>query len=84
MFLDQYHVMTLEFHYYQDDCKYSYVEAQKQMIDSNGTLVGEDGSPILTKFGLEDYQKDESSISPMSAFNREDIQNLKDQGLNIV
>lgn len=29
-----------------------------------------DGEPITTKFGLEEYQKDESSTSQMSTFDR--------------
>ena len=33
MFLDQYHVVTLEFHYYQNDCKYSVLDAQIENID---------------------------------------------------
>lgn len=84
MFLDQYHVVTLEFHYYQNDCKYSVLDAQIENIDENGDLIDEQGNQVANKFAIEKYQKDPASIHPMSAFNREDIINYVDSGDNMI
>jgi hypothetical protein len=77
-------VLTLEFHYYQNDCKYSTLEPQNETIDKNGDLIDEQGNPVINKFALEKYQKDQSSIHPMSAFDREDIVNFIDSRDNIL
>jgi hypothetical protein len=55
MFLDQYHVLTLEFHYYQNDCKYSTLEPLNETIDKNGDLIDEQGNQVKNKFALEKY-----------------------------
>lgn len=70
MFLDQYHIVTLEYHYYQNDCKYSTLDAENESIDLNGNLIDGDGERISHKLGTENYLKNEKKPHPMSSFDR--------------
>ena len=46
MFLDQYNVVTLEYHYYQDDCKYTYLDLCNEHWNEEGKLVDADGEKV--------------------------------------
>ena len=43
MYLDKDTIVTMELHYYQNDCKYSTLRAVDEHIDHNGHLVDNDG-----------------------------------------
>jgi hypothetical protein len=43
MYLDQYSIVTLEYHYYQEKCKYLSLSTIEETIDHNGFLVDEQG-----------------------------------------
>jgi hypothetical protein len=78
MFIDQYNVVTLEYHYYQNNCKYTHLEQCDEHIDESGKLVDEDGEEVTHLLGSELYQQDHTKIHPMSAFSREGILNYAD------
>ena len=82
MFIDQYSIVTLEYHYYQNDCKYSTLNACDEHIDHMGNLVNIDGDRVINKCGTENYQKDGACI--MSTFDRDGVVNYKDDKINIV
>ena len=44
MYIDQSTVVTLEFHYFQNDCKYTNLQPLNEHIDSHGKLVDENGN----------------------------------------
>jgi hypothetical protein len=43
MYLDQNFVVTLEYHFYQKDLKYSYIKARKEFLLQDGTLMDNNG-----------------------------------------
>lgn len=59
MFLDQYNVMTLEYHYYQDNTMYTYLEPLDERRTEEGQLVDADGEKVEHMLGTECYM-DES------------------------
>lgn len=59
MFLDQYNVMTLEYHYYQDNTMYTYLEPLDERWTEEGQLVDADGEKVEHMLGTECYM-DES------------------------
>ena len=75
MFLDQYSVVALEYHYYQNDCKYKELMAFNEHIDEDGNLIDESGEKATHALGTDKYQKNEADIHPMSRFNRQDVRN---------
>jgi hypothetical protein len=84
MYLDQYSVIALEYHYYQNDCKYyNLLECQEQ-INPDGDLIDTNGEKASHLLGTEKYQKDESTIHPMSAFSRNDITNYVEDSHDIL
>ena len=84
MFLDKDNIVTLEYHYYQNDCKYSTLDAVVESIDLNGNLIDGDGERISHKLGTENYQKNEKKPHPMSAFDRQEVINYSDDQVSIV
>jgi hypothetical protein len=80
MFLDQYTVVTLEYHYYQNECKYSSLAPLDEHIDHNGNLVDIKGEKVNHKLGTQNFNTDESKIHPMNAFDRTGIINYIDEG----
>lgn len=84
MFLDQYRVVALEYHYYQNDCKYSSLDAENESIDLNGNLIDGEGERISHKLGTEAYLKNEKKPHPMSSFDRQDVINYGDDQVNVV
>ena len=78
MFIDQYNIVTLEYHYYQNDCKYSTLEPIVDIMNDEGKLVDEEGEPVEYKLGTESYNLDEENIHPMSAFARSGVTNFFD------
>jgi hypothetical protein len=55
MYIDQYNIMTLEYFYYHNDCKYSYLRPHDEHIDQNNQLVNEHGERVRHLLGTEDY-----------------------------
>ena len=55
MFIDQYSIMTLEYYYYHNQCKYSYLTAQSEHIDENNDLVDDFGKKVKHKLGTHGY-----------------------------
>lgn len=84
MFIDQYYLMTLEYHYYQNDSQYIQLQRLDESIDENGELVDALGNKVLNKFAIEKYQIESCKVHPMSSFDREDVVNFVDSGLNIL
>lgn len=56
MYLDSQNVITLEYHYYQDDCKYTKLQALNEHIDVDGKIVDENGKPVLNMLATEQFQ----------------------------
>jgi hypothetical protein len=86
MFLDQYSVVTLEYHYYQNNCTYTELELCEEHLNGSGKLVDEDDEEVDHLLGTHDYNKDEYKIHPMSAFDRNtnNLLNYSDSHLDIV
>ena len=59
MFIDQYNILTLEYHYYQNDCKYSMLKKDPYSIDHSGTLRDPEDEKVKHLLGIERYQKDD-------------------------
>jgi hypothetical protein len=53
MFIDQYSVATLEYHYYQTDCEYRTLELCDEHINDEGKLVDFDNEPVDHKLGTD-------------------------------
>ena len=58
MFVDQYQVVTLEYHYYQTDCVYHELNKCDEYVNEEGKLCSLDGEEVDHKLGTEDYQND--------------------------
>ena len=56
MYLDSQNVITLEYHYYQDSCKYTKLRELKEKINADGVLIGEDGVRVTNVLGTEEFQ----------------------------
>ena len=46
MFLDQYHIMTLEYHYYQNECKYHNMLQCDEQLNEEGVFVDSSGNKV--------------------------------------
>ena len=75
MYLDQYNVITLEYHYYQNDCKYHNMMQCDEGLNHLGELVDREGNKVTHLLATEKYQSDPSTIHPMSNFERHEITN---------
>ena len=69
MYLDQYNIVTLEYHYYQENCIYTTLNQCEEHIDDNGVLRDEDGEEVHHELGCESYKVDPHKY-PMSSFER--------------
>ena len=83
MFLDQYNIVTLEYHYYQNNCQYTYLNACDEHIDENGKLVDEDGEEVKHSLGTETYRADLQQY-PCNAFERSGNINYVDSHNDII
>jgi hypothetical protein len=84
MYLDQYSVIALEYHYYQNDCKYLNLVQSDEHLNDEGELVDSTGEKVTHLFSTDKYQKDEDGIHPMSAFGRKDISNYVEDPQDIL
>ena len=73
MYIDQNTIMTLEFHYYQNDCQYTLLEKQKERIIDD-KLCDSNGNEVEHLLGTHKY--DDENINPNNMFDRKDIVNL--------
>lgn len=51
MYIDQYQVVTLEYHYYQNDCEYHELERCDEFVNPEGKLCSIDGEEAEHKLG---------------------------------
>ena len=56
MYLDSQNVITLEYHYYQDNCKYTKLKALNEHINADGILVDKMDKPVLNMLATEQFQ----------------------------
>ena len=86
MYLDQYSILALEYHYYQSDCKYSKLVQCEEHINEQGIWVDSKNpdQPVKHKLATEKYQGPGEDIHPMSSFLREDLRNYKDSNVDIL
>lgn len=84
MYIDQYSIMTLEYYYYHNQCKYSYLNAHSEYINETNDLVREDGTLAKHKLGTHLYNQNQDDIHPMSAFERDKVTNYYDSGVDII
>lgn len=78
MYLDQYNILALEYHYYQNDCKYTHLAQCDEHINDQGIWLDSDEKKVTHLLGTEKYQLPGEEIHPMSSFAREDILNFVD------
>lgn len=76
--------MTLEYHYYQNDCVYHELETCEEYINPEGKLCTMDGEEADHKLGTQNYQADPEKIHPMSSFARNGNINYFDSGVDLV
>lgn len=55
MFLDQYSVIALEYHYYQNECKYYNLKTCDEHFDEAGELVDSYGNKVTHPLGTDKY-----------------------------
>jgi hypothetical protein len=55
MYLDQYSVVALEYHYYQNDCKYINLLQCDEQVNEEGDLVCLNGEKASHKLGTENF-----------------------------
>lgn len=55
MYLDQYSVIALEYHYYQNDCKYLNLMQCDEHLNDDGDLVNSNGEKVTHLFSTEKY-----------------------------
>ena len=84
MFLDQYSVIALEYHYYQNESKYYNLKPCNEHIDEEGVLVDEHGQKVTHPLGTDKYQLKEGDIHPMSSFDRKDIMHYHEDNKEIL
>lgn len=84
MYLDQYNVITLEYFYYSNDCKYSYLSPQEEYIDENNNLVDNNGEKVTHLLGTEKYLNDPESVHPMNQFDRDELVNYSDSCVDLI
>jgi hypothetical protein len=60
MYLDQGTVVALEYHYYQDSCKYTNLCRIVEHIDGRGRLVDQHGHECDHLLGTQEYQAGET------------------------
>jgi hypothetical protein len=51
MYLDQYSVVSLEYHYYQNDCKYINMLQSQETINQEGDLIDANGEKVSHLLG---------------------------------
>lgn len=81
MYIDQGTIVTLEFHYYQNDCVYTTLEKQNEQI-IDGKLCDSEGKEAEHLLGTHNYN--DANLNPNNMFMRKDIKNLKDNGIDIL
>ena len=84
MYLDQHSVIALEYHYYQNDCKYINMIQSNEHFDDGGTLIDEAGEKVSHLLGTEKYQENPLSVHPMSAFEKKDVTNYHEDGQDLL
>lgn len=75
MYLDQYNILTLEYHYYQNDTKYHNMLLCDEQLNEQGEFTDIAGNKVQHLLATEKYQDDPTSIHPMSAFERKNATN---------
>ena len=84
MYIDQYSILTLEYYYYHNQCKYSYLTPSEESIDENNDLVDENGKPVEHKLGTHLYNYNQDEVHPMSSFPRDKVTNYYDSGVDVI
>ena len=83
MYLDSSTICTLEYHYIQNDCRYTQLSPIEEKI-VDGKLVDEEGNLKEYVLATQNYQPDGATPHPMSIFQKKDITNYKiDEESNI-
>jgi hypothetical protein len=70
MYLDQHHVVTLEFHYYQNGCRYHNLIEVERKETNDGGFVDMDGKPLTDILGLHRYR--DELVCDQTHFKRAD------------
>lgn len=85
IFVDKDYVMTLEYNYYQNYCKYTPISIVNESINNDGVLLDEEGYESIHQLGTQSYQLPENEPHhPMSQWPRSQIKNLRDSGIDIL
>lgn len=83
IYLDQYSLLSFEYHCYQNDVRYQKLRRLDDRIDKRGVLVDSNGNPVHNLLRTQEYQRTQPP-HPMSAFDRNGIRNYEDTGEDLV
>ena len=86
MYIDAHTVVTLEYHYYQNDCQYSQIAVVDEHLNSENEFVDSEGTKKEPyALGTDQYQFDlEKEFNNNSHFERADIRNLVDTNSDLL
>lgn len=78
-------MVTLEYHYYQENQTYTYLDACDERWTPEGHLVDGDGERAQHMLGTETYMDpSQGNLHPMNAFDKKDMINYADSHEDIV
>jgi hypothetical protein len=81
MYISQSRVVILEYHYYQTECQYSYLNRlNEHWVEEEGQLMlvnTEQNTKVVNQLGTQNYQNDEEKATKnISQFERNQMVNL--------
>jgi len=93
MYISQSRVVILEYHYYQTECQYSYLNRlNEHWVEEEGKLMlmnTEQNTRVVNQLGTQNYQNDEekvtrNNINNISQFERNQMVNLQTDNIDII
>lgn len=81
-YLDQYSLISFEYHCYQNGARYQQLRLLDQKINKN-ILVDAQGKKVQNRLRTQEYQRTVQP-HPMSVFDREGIRNYEDSGEDMI
>lgn len=82
-YLDQYSLISFEYHCYQNGVSYQKLRLLDQKINKNGILVDAQGKKVQNLLRTQEYHR-MLRPHPMSVFNRDGIRNYEDTGEDMI
>ena len=89
MYISQSRVVILEYHYYQTNCQYSYLNRlNEHWVEEEGKLMltnTEQNTKVVNQLGTQNYQNDEEKVTRnVSQFERNQMVNLQTDDIDII